>query len=155
MQTKYTGFVFSLFSVLWCLGQNSSSLSDLNFLIDAWHKDATLANFDGYFDKTSKDFIFLGTAPGEKWTKEEFKVYCKPYFDKKQTWRFTPSQRTWHFSPNQKVAWFDESLETWMLDCRGSGVCVKTKKGWKLSYYNLTVLIENEKIKPFIELRKN
>jgi hypothetical protein len=29
------------------------------------------------------------------------------------------------------------------------------KGEWRLAYYNLTVLIENEKIKPFIELRKH
>jgi hypothetical protein len=30
---------------------------------------------------------------------------------------------------------------------------VKTKGKWSLVYYNLTVLIENEKIDKFIELR--
>lgn len=155
MRIHLTGFFFSLLQTLSGLGQQPKVLSDLNALVDGWHKDATLANFDNYFNRTAHEFIFLGTAPGERWTKEEFQAYAKPYFEKKQTWRFTPSQRTWHFSPDQKVAWFDESLETWMLDCRGSGVCVKTKKGWKISYYNLTVLIENEKIKEFIELRKN
>ena len=53
----------------------------------------------------------------------------------------------WNFSKEQKVAWFDEDLDTWMRDCRGSGVMVKRKGKWKLAYYNLTVLIENEKMK--------
>ena len=155
MRHILTGLLFPLLSVFYCLGQQDSHLADLNALIDAWHKDATLANFEGYFEKTTDDFVFLGTAPGEKWNKEAFMAYCKPHFESKQTWRFSPSERVWQFSQNKKVAWFDESLETWMLDCRGSGVCVKTKKGWKLAYYNLTVLVENEKIKAFIELRKN
>jgi hypothetical protein len=34
-------------------------------------------------------------------------------------------------------------------------VLVKDGKNWKLAYYNLTVLIENEKIQEFIKLRKN
>jgi hypothetical protein len=29
------------------------------------------------------------------------------------------------------------------------------KGNWKIAYYNLTVLIENEKIKGFIELREH
>jgi hypothetical protein len=53
------------------------------------------------------------------------------------------------------VAWFDEELATWMNTCRGSGILIKEKNKWKLAYYNLTVLIENEKMKSFIELRKN
>jgi hypothetical protein len=40
-----------------------------------------------------------------------------------------------------------------MRGCRGSGILVKKKGEWKLVYYNLTVLIENEKIKEFIELK--
>ena len=54
---------------------------------------------------------------------------------------------------NGKIAWFDEVLDTWMKDCRGSGVFVKRKGVWKLMQYNLTVLIENEKVQEFIELR--
>jgi hypothetical protein len=42
-----------------------------------------------------------------------------------------------------------------MESCRGSGICVLDANGeWKIAYYNLTVLIENEKIKKFIKLRK-
>ena len=99
--------------------------------------------------------MFYGTAPAEKWDKEAFKTFCKPYFDSTRTWRFTPSNRVWNFSKDGKIAWFDEDLQTWMLDCRGSGVCEKTKQGWKLAYYNLSVVIENEKIQEFIKLRKD
>jgi len=146
-----------------CIAQKSSDGSAakisteerLNSLMDTWHKNATLAKFDEYFAVTSNNFVFYGTAPAEKWDKEAFKTFCKPYFDSTTTWRFTPSNRVWQFSKDGKVAWFDEDLQTWMLDCRGSGVCEKTKKGWVLSYYNLSVVIENEKINEFIELRKH
>jgi len=127
----------------------------LNSLLDTWHKNATLAKFDEYFAATSDNFVFYGTAPAEKWDKEAFKTFCKPYFDSTRTWRFTPSNRVWNFSTDGKTAWFDEDLQTWMLDCRGSGVCEKTKQGWKLAYYNLSVVIENEKIQEFIKLRKD
>jgi hypothetical protein len=53
------------------------------------------------------------------------------------------------------VAYFDEDLQTWMEGCRGSGICVLENGQWKIAYYNLTVLIENDKIKPFIKLRKD
>ncbi len=54
----------------------------------------------------------------------------------------------------KNIAWFDEDLDTWMKGCRGSGILEKQKGEWKLVYYNLTVLIENEKIKEFIKLRE-
>jgi hypothetical protein len=134
---------------------NLTSEIRLNSLMDNWHKNATLAKFDEYFAATSDNFVFYGTAPAEKWDKEAFKTFCKPYFDSTRTWRFTPSNRVWNFSKDGKTAWFDEDLQTWMLDCRGSGVCEKTKQGWKLAYYNLSVVIENEKIQEFIKLRKD
>ena len=127
----------------------------LDQLIHHWHKAASDAQFDSYFKYLSDDFIFLGTAPGERWTKKEFQEFSKPYFDKGQAWDFKASNRIWNFSKDGKTAWFDEDLATWMQGCRGSGVCTKIRGVWSISYYNLTVLIENEKIKEFIELRKN
>jgi hypothetical protein len=41
-----------------------------------------------------------------------------------------------------------------MGSCRGSGVLVKTNGEWKIAFYNLCVLIENEKIKSFIRLKE-
>lgn len=125
----------------------------LDILIDGWHKAASDANYEAYFGAMDDSFIFLGTAPGERWTKEEFSRFSKPYFDKGKAWDFKAKNRLWNFSKNGKMAWFDEDLDTWMRGCRGSGILVKKKGEWKIVYYNLTVLIENEKIQSFIELR--
>ena len=127
----------------------------LDELIQNWHKAASDAQFDSYFKCLTNDFIFLGTAPGERWTKKEFQEFSKPFFDRGKAWDFKATNRIWNFSKDGKTAWFDEDLATWMQGCRGSGVCIKIKGLWSISYYNLTVLIENEKIKEFIELRKN
>ena len=126
----------------------------LNEIINQWHQNAATAAFDAYFDITTDDFVFLGTAPGERWEKKDFMVFCKPYFDKKSTWDFKPSERRWNYSEDGNTAWFDESLETWMQGCRGTGVLSKVGEKWRLSYYNLHVLIENDKIQDFISLRK-
>ena len=130
-------------------------IKNLDQLIHDWHKAASEAKFDTYFNCLTDDFIFLGTAPNERWTKKEFQEFSKPFFDRGKAWDFKASNRIWNFSKDGKTAWFDEDLATWMQGCRGSGVCIKTKGVWSISYYNLTVLIENEKIKEFIELRKN
>jgi hypothetical protein len=45
-------------------------------------------------------------------------------------------------------------LDTWMDGCRATGILVKVKKSWKIIHYDLHVLIENEKMVDFLELRK-
>jgi len=141
-------FLFMLIKTSVSFGQ-----SELDKLVDAWHLAASNASFDSYFEVVTDDFVFLGTAPGERWTKDQFAAFSKPYFDKGKAWDFKANNRKWNYSSNGKTAWFDEDLDTWMRGCRGSGVLVKKKGKWKIAYYNLTVLIENEKMKSFIELR--
>lgn len=139
--------------LLICSSFKPDAVTELNTLIDKWHQSASKADFSSYFAVTTDDFVFLGTDPNERWTKTEFQSFCKPYFDAGKAWSFEPFERHWIFSKDGKTAWFDERLHTWMRECRGSGVAIQTKEGWKLAYYNLTVVIENEKIKSFIELR--
>ncbi|MBU2018916.1 MAG: nuclear transport factor 2 family protein [Bacteroidetes bacterium] len=141
-------------SIAALLSGSSKDVPVLNKLIDSWHKNAGAAQFTPYFSSMTEDFVFMGTAPNERWTKDQFSAFCKPYFDKGKAWDFTPKNRNWSFSKDGKTAWFDEELDTWMQDCRGSGVCVKEKGQWKIAFYNLTVLIENEKMTEFLELRK-
>ena len=133
------------------LAQQAEQL--ISNLLDTWHQDAADANLSGYFSHMDSSFVFLGTAPGERWTKNEFEQFCKPYFQQQTTWDFKSKNRHVSISSDKQIAWFDEDLDTWMRGCRGSGVLVLTKSGWKLTQYNLTVLIENEKIEDFIRLR--
>jgi hypothetical protein len=162
---KWTFILFLLFSFQgFCQNIDSKSseiemnkydTNQLNQLLNSWHIAAAQANFEHYFTATTSNFVFLGTAPGERWIKPEFMAFCKPYFDKGKAWDFKPSNRNWQFTADGKVAYFDEDLQTWMEGCRGSGICVVENGQWKIAYYNLTVLIENDKIKPFIKLRKH
>ncbi len=126
----------------------------LDSLINKWHKDVAEYNLNDYFSFMDSSFVFLGTAPEEYWPKNEFYEFCKPYFDKKSTWNFRPLTRHIYLNNNQNIAWFDETLYTWMEECRGTGVLIKRKNKWYLAHYSLSVLIENEKIKSFIKLRK-
>ena len=126
---------------------------NLDSLLDNWHLDASKCRFDNYFSFMDQSFVFLGTAPGERWNKEAFATFSKPYFDMGKAWDFKSFNRYWSFSEDMRTAWFDEDLETWMRGCRGSGVLLKKNGQWKIVQYNLTVLIENEKMKEFILLR--
>lgn len=129
-------------------------LINLSDKMNKWHNDVATFNYSAYFDFMSDDFIFLGTDPSERWSKEEFAGFCKPYFDKKSTWDFKTNWRNWYLNESKDIAWFEESLDTWMEECRGSGVVKKVNGQWKIAHYNLTVLIENEKMDKFLKLRK-
>ena len=150
---KYFYWVLFISVLFEFKAQEENQFAVQNQIINNWHKSASEANFDSFFSVVTENFVYLGTAPGERWNKTEFEAFCKPYFDKGQAWDFKPSNRIWSLSGSKKVIWFTEDLDTWMKGCRGSGVLVKRKGKWKLAYYNLSVLIENEKIESFIQLR--
>lgn len=147
----YLSFIIAVFISSSFTKENT----DLDTLVDEWHLAAAKADLKSYTDFMDESFVFLGTAPEERWDKSTFISFCKPYFDKGKAWDFKATKRHWNFSKDKKTAWFDETLDTWMRDCRATGILLKTKNGWKITHYNLHVLIENEKIDAFLELRKN
>lgn len=128
--------------------------SSMDVYLNKWHNDVAMFDYDAYFNFMADDFIYLGTDPGERWTKSAFSDFCQPYFERKSTWDFKTNWRNWYFSEDQSIAWFEESLATQMEECRGSGVLKKVNGTWKIAHYNLSVVIENEKMKKFIKLRR-
>lgn len=126
--------------------------SDVNKFVDAWHKAAADANANVFFGSMADNSIYIGTDATERWTKQEFIAFAKPYFDKGKAWDFIPYDRDVHFSEDGKYVWFSELLETWMGVCRGSGILRNTNTGWKLEQYHLSVTVPNEIIRDFIQL---
>ncbi len=152
-------FPLILLSALSLNAQTNSKVEENKKAIDKtltdWHKAAADADLQGYFGKMTEDAIYLGTDAGEHWTKAEFHKFCKPHFDKGKAWNFKAESRTIYYTKNSKIAWFDEVLDTWMGDCRGSGVLVfKKNEGWKIKHYNLAVAVPNDVIKEYIKLLK-
>ncbi|MFD1551988.1 hypothetical protein DNU06_01190 [Putridiphycobacter roseus] len=153
-EIKRYSLICSLLIMFACGPANTVNKEKLDEQMDKWHQDVATFQLDAYFDFMHSSFIFLGTDPSERWTKEAFYTFAKPYFDKKSTWDFKVNWRNWYFSKDGKIAWFEESLDTWMEECRGSGVLIYEDSKWQIAHYNLAVLIENDKIKDFISLRK-
>jgi len=75
------------------LSNFNAQQNELDLFVDSWHLAATQANYDNYFGAMDESFIFLGTAPGERWTKEEFSGFSNPYFDKGKAWDCKSSNR--------------------------------------------------------------
>lgn len=156
--------VLSLFFVMACTVQNpndnkmSEKLSilpapeTLNQAVNDWHEAAANADSATYFDFITEKGRFLGTDANENWSKAQFLEFSTPYFQKGKAWSFKPYDRNVYYSSDSTVAWFDERLETWMGECRGSGVLMLENNALKLAHYNLTVTIANEKIQDFIQL---
>jgi ketosteroid isomerase-like protein len=143
-----------LFSTSCIFSQNADfEKTKINTLLDSWHKAAADAKFETYFDLMSDNAIFIGTDATENWSKTEFMAYAKPHFDKGKAWSFTSLERHIYFSKDKKTAWFDELLNTQMKICRGSGVVEKTKKGWKISHYVLSMTIPNDNSAEIIKVK--
>lgn len=118
----------------------------IDTLLSNWHQAAADADLSAYFDATSKDLIYMGTDPAERWDKAGFFAFCKPYFDKKTTWDFTATQREVYLNDSETIAWFEETLDTHMGPCRGSGVLRLHKGEWKIDHYVLSLVLPNEDI---------
>ena len=127
----------------------------INTLLDSWHKAASDANFKDYFNALSENSIYIGTDATENWTKKEFEIWAKPYFDKGKAWSFTALQRNIYFSPDKKLAWFDELLDTQMKICRGSGVLEKSNGQWKIKHYVLSMTVPNDNVDEVIKAKES
>jgi ketosteroid isomerase-like protein len=114
-------------------------------VLDEWHKAAAAADLKAYFGHLTADAVFFGTDATERWTKDEFHKYAKPFFDKGKAWDFKPTRRNIMLSKDGNVAWFDETLQTPNLGpSRGTGVLVFDGTSWKIAQYHLCVPIPNE-----------
>ena len=145
-----------LISCMACQNKNDDEIiSLLNQKIDNWHNAASKANFDDYFNFISNDVIFIGTDLSERWTKTEFSNFSKPYFEKGKAWSFSAKERSIRLNKIKTIAWFDEVLDTWMGDCRSTGVLSINNEQWQLEHYQLSVTIDNELMPQFLEITKS
>ena|GEM_PF-1705577 len=121
--------------------------------LDSFHKAASSADFDAYFDHFSRGGVFIGTDASERWSVEDFKRYVKPYFSQGKGWTYVPRDRT--ITVHGDVAWFDELLDNEAYgECRGSGVLVRDEGQWKIAQYNLHFPVPNDLAKQITELIK-
>jgi len=127
--------------------------TDVDRVLDDWHKAAATADEARYFGHAAPDFIFLGADASERWDLASFRAFSHPYFAKGKAWTFVPHDRHVNFSPDGAVAWFDEKLDSASYgDCRGSGVLRRIAGTWKIAQYNLTIPIPNDLAKTVVEM---
>ena len=122
-------------------------------MLDSFNRAAANADYNTYFNFFTDDAIFCGTDATERWNKNDFMLWAKPYFDKKTTWNFTSVERHIYFNNSDGFAWFDELLNTQMKICRGSGVLVKQNDGWKIKQYILSATIPNKVMDSVVKIK--
>lgn len=131
---------------------DNDPIKAINTLVDNWHLAAAKADEETFFGSMTKDAIYIGTDATERWERDELKDWSKKYFDKDSAWDFKPIERKIYLSEDGQYAWFNETLNTWMGVCRGSGTLTKKPVGWKIRQYHLSVTIDNDKINGFLDL---
>ncbi len=125
----------------------------IGILLDSFHLAAARADFNGYFKFYTENGTFLGTDATEYWTKKEFMVWAKPFFDNKSTWNFTALDRHIYIGSDPNTAWFDELLDTQMKICRGSGVVTKVGNEWRVEQYVLSMTVPNSQVDSLIPMK--
>jgi hypothetical protein len=124
--------------------QASETQTQISLALDNFHQAASDAKQQQYFDLLSDRAVFIGTDATERWDKNAFEAFAKPYFDKGKGWTYIPRDRHVTLSQSGQVAWFDEMLDSQSYgECRGSGVLELSEKGWVISQYHLTIPIPN------------
>ncbi len=122
-------------------------------LLSAWHQKAALAD-SSFFDDLSENAVYIGTDAGERWSKKDFMRYAMPYFRRGKAWNFKAAERNIILHPSGQSAWADELLDTWMGPCRATALLLKSKKGWKIVHYQLSVAVPNELMKEYLTLNE-
>ena len=123
--------------------------------LDAFHEAASRADEGSYLGLFAPEGVFIGTAPGERWTVEEFRAFVRPYFSQGRGWTYTPRDGERHIgvSEDGAFAWFDEVLDNAKYgECRGSGVLRRIDGAWRIVQYELVIPIPNEIAPEVVEM---
>lgn len=145
------GFIFfSLFTQAATLTKTVHG--ELDEVLDSFHQAASEADFEKYMSLLARDAIYLGTDSSERWNKNEFSAFVKPYFSQGNGWLYKPIERNVTGTQASHIVFFDELLENKNYGlCRGTGVLINTPKGWKILQYNLSIVVPNAIAKEVVE----
>ena len=114
-------------------------------VLDALHRLAAAADGDAYFALFEPDAVYIGTDASERWSLAQFQAVAEPYFSRGRGWEYQVVERHLSLSADGRTAWFDERLHNADYGaCRGSGVLVRGRNGWRIAQYVLSLPVPNE-----------
>jgi len=121
---------------------DAAFVREVNAFVDGWHDDAAHTR-PSYFDKIAPQGVYIGTDKSEIWTRDQFKAWARPFWERGKAWSFTAQKRNVYHSPDRAYVWFDEQLNTQMGTCQASGVLRNTGKGFLVEHYQLSLAVPN------------
>ncbi len=128
---------------LMVLPAQASDRDEMNALLDTLHSAAAKADWERYFALYSDNATFIGTDITEFWTVDELKAYAK---GAPNGWTYHPDTRHIDSLPGGDSAYFHETLRHDQYGLfRGTGVLIRTKDGWRIAQYHLTLPIPNDR----------
>ncbi len=127
---------------------------EIDEMLNNWHKAAATADEAVFFGSMTEDCVYIGTDKSERWLRDELKAWSATFFERDSAWDFKPIERQVFLSDDKKIAWFNETLNTWMGVCRSSGVVQWVDGEWKLKQYHLSMTVPNDAVKEYLELVK-
>jgi hypothetical protein len=114
-------------------------------VLDDLHRLAAAADGEAYFALFEPAAVYIGTDASERWSLAEFQAYARPHFSRGRGWDYRVLERHVSLSADQRTAWFDERLHNASYgECRGSGVLVLGRHGWRIAQYVLSLPVPNE-----------
>jgi len=122
--------------------RDAAFVREVNAFVDGWHDDAAHTR-PSYFDKIAPQGVYIGTDKSEIWTRDQFKAWARPFWERGKAWTFTAQKRNVYHSPDRAYVWFDEQLNTQMGTCQASGVLRNTGKGFLVEHYQLSLAVPN------------
>ncbi len=130
----------------------ASAATEVNAVLDGWHRAASEADEEAYFAALAPDAVFLGTDATERWSVEDFRAYAHPHFAAGRGWTYHPRERVLAFSDDGRTAWLDERLDNAKYgELRGTGVLVRTSAGWRIAHYSMSFPIPNDLASEVVE----
>lgn len=132
-------------------GRNADHLERIAEVLDDFHAAASESDLDRYIGHFADEGVFLGTDASERWTRDEFLAFCKPYFNEGRGWSYQPKERRITVLRGGRHAFFDELLwnESYGT-CRSTGSLVRRGGRWLLVQYSLSFPVPNEVAKDVI-----
>ena len=122
-------------------------------VIDAYHAAAARADLEGYIGLMSDGSVFLGTDASERWTRDEFRAFCEPYFAAGRGWTYVPVERHVEIAAGGRTAWFDEILSNESYGTlRSTGVLSRDAGDWRIEHYSLSFLVPNDVAKEVVKM---
>ena len=121
-------------------------------VLDSLHAASKAGDANGYLSQFAPGAVFIGTAPGERWSLAALRSYVQQRFAAGDAWTYSVQERHVTLGPGGRSAWFEEVLKNDRYGAtRGSGVLVKTGERWRIARYVLSLAVPDEAAPDVVE----